>query len=59
MADKEKTEESKPTEKQNNTTKDETKERAVNPMAMRPEGVKVTIKTTRAEVIKMAKKYGF
>lgn len=35
------------------------KERTVNPMAIRPEGVHVTISNTTAEIIKMAKKLGF
>lgn len=35
------------------------KERTVNPMAVRPEGVNVTIKSTPPEIEKMGKKLGF
>jgi hypothetical protein len=58
MAENQKTEDTKK-EKQNNPTKEEPKERAVNPIAMRPEGIHVTINTTKEEVKRMAKKFGF
>lgn len=54
MADKEK--EQKQMKKEKNPTE---KERAVNPMAMRPEGVAVTFKATKDEIEKMKKILGF
>jgi len=60
MADKQKQNDAKG---KTNTEKPVTtgipKERTVNPMAIRPEGVSVTISSTPAEIIKMAKKLGF
>ena len=56
MADNQKTEETK---KETNPTKVEPKERAVNPIAMRPEGVHVTLTAPKDIVVRMAKKFGF
>ena len=58
MADNQKTDNTQK-ENQTNPTKGELKERKVNPIAIRPEGVHVTITTTKEEVKKMAKKFGF
>jgi hypothetical protein len=58
MADNQKPDDTKK-EKQTDPTKGELKERKVNPIAMRPEGIHVTLTTTKEEVIRMAKKFGF
>lgn len=46
-------------QKQKDTTKALVKERNVNPMAMRPEGIHVTLTATREEIMKMKEKLGF
>lgn len=46
-------------QKQKDTTKALVKERNVNPMAMRPEGIHVTLTATREEIKKMKEKLGF
>jgi hypothetical protein len=45
--------------KSNNPTDAELKERAVNPRAMRPDNVKVTVKAPNEKVNTMKKLFGF
>jgi hypothetical protein len=59
MADKEKEQKQQKQQKDTKEKNPTGKERAVNPMAMRPEGVNVTFQTTKEEIEKMKKKFGF